>query len=482
MTGILLQGGTVLTHASDRVKALRDHDVLIVENKIEAIGQGLTLPEGSTGRVVDCRGKIISPGFIDTHHHLWQSQMRGRFGNMTFMEYMVAGNIQSFNYTPEDIFWGQLAGCQESIYSGVTTVVDHAHMTYSPEHATEAIRASASSGLRTFFCYTPIRRIKKWTSDEAVEYDEELLPEWWFSTLESLANSAPFGNGRVKLGLGFDAFNLPKEAVQGLWTNCQSLGIKLFTTHYVANSMKNSISLLKEYALLDSTTLFSHINGLSPTDAQTLLTHGAYFSSTPETELQMGLGEPVAFNPDLKCNASIGIDCHASNSADILTQLRLGMQHARGAENAAAIARGEYPSVRIKLEEVFNLGTIQGARAVGMSEEVGSIEVGKLADIVVFDASSPNMVCAAEEDPLAAVLLHANVGDVEMVIVDGVLRKEGGRLVDVGVLDGINGEVGEVLGQSEVPRRLLESRGRIIERAAGQDAGRGLEFLYKSFG
>jgi cytosine/adenosine deaminase-related metal-dependent hydrolase len=60
--------------------------------------------------------------------------LRGRFGNMTFMEYMVAGNIQSFNYTPEDIFWGQLAGCQESIYSGVTTVVDHAHMTYSPEH------------------------------------------------------------------------------------------------------------------------------------------------------------------------------------------------------------------------------------------------------------------------------------------------------------------------------------------------------------
>jgi cytosine/adenosine deaminase-related metal-dependent hydrolase len=196
----------------------------------------------------------------------------------------------------------------------------------------------------------------------------------------------------------------------------------------------------------------------------------------------MGLGEPVAFNPDLKCNASIGIDCHASNSADILSQLRLGMQHARGAENAAAVARGEYPSVQIKLEEVFNLGTIQGARAVGMSEQIGSIEVGKLADIMVFDASSPNMVCAAEEDPLAAVLLHANVGDVEMVIVDGVVRKERGRLVDVGVFDGSHGKVGEVLSQRDVSRRLLESRERIIERAAGQDAGRAMEFLYKTFG
>jgi hypothetical protein len=71
--------------------------------------------------------------------------MRGRFGNMTFMEYMVAGNIQSFNYTPVDIFWGQLAGCQESIYSGVTTVVDHAHMTYSPEHGTLILYSSSGS-------------------------------------------------------------------------------------------------------------------------------------------------------------------------------------------------------------------------------------------------------------------------------------------------------------------------------------------------
>jgi cytosine/adenosine deaminase-related metal-dependent hydrolase len=196
----------------------------------------------------------------------------------------------------------------------------------------------------------------------------------------------------------------------------------------------------------------------------------------------MGLGEPVGFNPDLKCNASIGIDCHANNSADILTQLRFGMQHARGADNVRAVEAGEYPSVKIRLEEVFNLGTLQGARAVGMGDDIGSIEVGKLADIVVFNGTSPNMVCAAEEDPLAAVVLHANVGDVEMVIVDGVVRKEAGRLVDVGVLDGIDGEVGEILSQRYVSRRLLESRGRVIERAEGQNAGRGMEFLYKTFG
>jgi cytosine/adenosine deaminase-related metal-dependent hydrolase len=75
MTAILLQSGTVLSHEGDQVKVLRDHDVLVLGDRIEAIGQGLMLPDENTGRVIDCRGKIISPGLIDTHHHLWQSQV-----------------------------------------------------------------------------------------------------------------------------------------------------------------------------------------------------------------------------------------------------------------------------------------------------------------------------------------------------------------------------------------------------------------------
>jgi cytosine/adenosine deaminase-related metal-dependent hydrolase len=158
------------------------------------------------------------------------------------------------------------------------------------------------------------------------------------------------------------------------------------------------------------------------------------------------------------------------------------MQHARGAENARAVEAGEYPRVKIQLEEVFNLGTIQGARAVNMAEKIGSIEVGKLADLVVFNATSPNMVCVVEENPVAAILLHANAGDIEVVIVDGIIRKEAGQLVDVGVLGEMNGEVVEFLAPGEVSKQLSESRRNIIERARGQDVARGMEFLYKTFG
>ena len=73
MNHILLKGGTVLVHEGEHVKTLKNTDVLIAGDRIAKIGHDITLPTG--GRLVDCSGKIISPGFVDTHHHLWQSQV-----------------------------------------------------------------------------------------------------------------------------------------------------------------------------------------------------------------------------------------------------------------------------------------------------------------------------------------------------------------------------------------------------------------------
>lgn len=244
---------------------------------------------------------------------------------------------------------------------------------------------------------------------------------------------------------------------------------------------KDSVTILSDYGLLDESILLSHANGISKSDAALLVAKEAHISTTPETEMQM-LGEIVAFRNDTKSHASVGVDCHSNNSSDLLTQLRLGLQYARAAENMQAIEQGKYPSVKIKVEEAFNLGTIQGAKAINMQDQIGSIEVGKRADVVVFDASSPGMVCAAEEDPVAAVILHAGAGDVETVIVDGVVRKERGKLVDVRVLDGLDSAEKAVLTWGEVRGRLLESRDRIQEKGQGQDRQAAMQYLYKTFG
>lgn len=130
---ILLRNGTVLClEDGDQIVPLLRTDVLIEGNKIAEIGKDLAARPGA--EIVDCTNKIVSPGMVDTHNHLWMTQLKARHAEHTLLEYVYSGGLLNFKFTPEDIYWGQLGGCLESIDAGTTTVVDHAHMTNSSEH------------------------------------------------------------------------------------------------------------------------------------------------------------------------------------------------------------------------------------------------------------------------------------------------------------------------------------------------------------
>lgn len=95
-SNIVLQGGTVLYHDDDdSVIVLENADILVRGNLIAKIGNDIGVPSGAT--VINCKGKIVSPGFIDTHHHLWQAQLKGRHVDETLLEYVVAGTVISPN-------------------------------------------------------------------------------------------------------------------------------------------------------------------------------------------------------------------------------------------------------------------------------------------------------------------------------------------------------------------------------------------------
>ena len=160
MPTVLLQNGTVLVHrpsaeskAKHEVVALPSHCVLICNSFIASIAPYIEPPNHDT-RVIDCTGKIVSPGFIDTHHHVWQTQSKGCHSDQLLLDYLgtgpsvraspgnqerstdlkVTGSLTGATFAPRDVFWGQLAGCLESIDAGTTTVLDHSNINYSPAH------------------------------------------------------------------------------------------------------------------------------------------------------------------------------------------------------------------------------------------------------------------------------------------------------------------------------------------------------------
>ncbi|KAF4985778.1 hypothetical protein FGRMN_11103 [Fusarium graminum] len=468
---LLLRGGTVLIHEDDNVKAL-GRDILIENNVIAKIASSII--DAPDAEVIDCHCKIISPGFIDTHHHLWQTQLKGRHANELLLDYMASGNLQSSNYTREDIYWGQLGGCLEAINAGTTTVVDHSHVNTFAGAASTAISATVSSGLRSIYGYCPTARVTSWSP---FTLNQEMIASWTLQEIQDLGHQAPFGEGRVTMGLAFDLWFLPEQVVQEVFQRARDSGIELATTHAVRNpqvSMNDVIQQVKGYGLLDNRMLFSHANGHAAESIQAIADAGAHISSTPSTEMQMALGNPLCLDDDYpmaQAQSSLGIDCHSNQASSIIYEMRLGLQAARAKHDQKVLDQGLAPRrISKTVQEVFNLGTIQGARALGRQDQLGSIAEGKLADLVIFDANTPELLCAAEQDPLAAIVLHSSIGSVDTVIIDGIVRKRGGKLLDVKVEDGVRDIVEkEFLDWGDVAEAMRKSRSEILEREKKQD-------------
>jgi cytosine/adenosine deaminase-related metal-dependent hydrolase len=240
---------------------------------------------------------------------------------------------------------------------------------------------------------------------------------------------------------------------------------------------------LQNYGLLKSDILISHASQATRDDREILTAAGVYVSVTPETESQMGLGLPAAFCDDMP--VSLGVDCHITGPADLPYQMRLALQLARQAANQpvldANLAPVHIPGTSM---QAFNLGTVAGARAVKMEDKIGSLAEGKLADIVIFDATSPGMICGAQKDPVTAIVRHASIRDIDAVIIDGVVRKLDGKLMPVNT-DGIAPQDVEhkiELGWGIVASQLAKSREKIDSKISKLDMSAGAESMIELFG
>ncbi|KAI9727400.1 MAG: hypothetical protein M1834_008406 [Cirrosporium novae-zelandiae] len=426
---ILLRGGTIITfdEATAALKPILG-SILISNGTIKTISSSINVT--SDVEVIDAKDTIISPGFVDTHRHGWQTVYRTLAPNITLAAYywsLGEFGVARFIFDPEDVYISQLVGIYEALNAGVTSIVDHAHHTWTPQTAEAGLNASIDSGARVWWCYT-IHPVPNSTMPYVIDNS---ATTWQLEQMVNMSKRGEMADGRVHLGLAYDGLTGPQSTVTDIFNAATQNNITPITTHYVGGVFQpnlEAIQVLQTYNLLNISTpiIFSHASGITDAEITLLRQSNQYVSITPESELHYGHGNPKSHK--LTDQAALGIDTHMTFSTDIITQMRIWLQTIRGRLYQPVVDDSLLPNnTGMTTDQIFLMGTRNGGLAL-RRPDIGVIREGAKADLVVFNATGFSML--GWSDPVAAIVLHSNVGDIRDVVVDGRVVKRDGRLVD----------------------------------------------------
>jgi cytosine/adenosine deaminase-related metal-dependent hydrolase len=404
-------------------------DVLVRSGVIQDIGTNL---ECADADVVDARGGILMPGFVDNHRHVWQTQLRSTAGDWTLFDYLAQMRfIYSTYYSAEDAYLGNYVGALEALNAGITTMVDHCHIINSPEHALEAIRGLEDAGGRAVFCYGIFANP---TSHAPFSVDPDL--NWRYADARSLrAGRLSSDDGRILMGFApSEPSGAPFELAASEIRLAREIGAHVVSCHIgmgCYDSGHRFVRQLHQAGLLYPELLVVHGSALTDEELTMLADAGAGISSTPETELQMGMGYPVAIRARRAgVNAGLGVDIVSNYAGDPFTQMRMMVQSARAQVDAEHQRKGTAPRrVQVFGRDVLRLATLGSAESIHLSDRIGSIERGKQADLIIIRTDSINMCPTI--DAVAATVFNAGANDVEMTMVAGRIVKRDGKLIGV---------------------------------------------------
>ena len=411
----------------DAIGDLRRGSILIRDGEIIRVAPEIETPDGCD--VIEADGFIAIPGFVDAHKHLWQAALRGICGDMTLLGYFETIR-QNFiaSYRPEDVRIGNYACALELLNSGSTSVLDHSHCIITPEHADAVVEATMDAGIRGVWAYgyCPVWESEAFQKQEDRIADAYRIKQRYFSSEDNL----------LRMGVATTEQQLlPFEYTEMEVRSALDMNVKWTAhTHCGNGSAPISRGIYKLYAkeLINDLAILSHCNEFTFNDFVMMNEAGAHFSSSPDTEIYMGITKPVNFIEAIAAGTPIalGTDTVSCMSADMFANMRLTLNFARHQINAPAAAGFQAVlQQKVTVRDVFRMATINGARALGIDHLVGSLTPGKRADILLIDANQPNL--APITDPIASLVLQGQVSNVDTVMVDGKIRKRNGKLVGV---------------------------------------------------
>ena len=381
---LLIKGGHLVT--GERA------DVLVDDGRIAAIG---SLPAAHATEEIDAAGLVVAPGFVDGHRHVWQAPLRGLSPDMTLADYFTAVLGRALAACgPDEAHRATLLGAAEGLDAGITTVFDWSNPTGTPDHTDAVLDAYATAGIRAVVAHT--------NPDD-----------------EDDARRVAGLRGRVTGALAVlgPEYGPWDDAVRQI-TLGRRLGVVV--SAHAGGGPALAARRLHEAGLLGPHLHLVHLNRMTDEDARLLAGTGTGVTVTPVVEATMGHGAS-AFSRFVAAGgrAGLGTDVVVNATPDLFEPMRdalrahrlhTGTMHPAGALLAAA--------------------TGDSARAIGLGDRVGTLAVGRCADVVLLGGLSHLL---GTGDLAGAVVTALGPADVRTVVVDGRVVKRDGRPVALDV-------------------------------------------------
>jgi 5-methylthioadenosine/S-adenosylhomocysteine deaminase len=437
---LLIRGGYVLT--MDSAGDLPGADVHLRDGVIQQVGRNLDVPEAE---VIDASGKIVAPGLVDTHWHMWNTLLRGMSDGRPTPDGPDGGGYFATcvgigrHFLPGDTYAGTRLAAAEAIDAGITTVHDWAHNIRGLDWAESGLRALGESGLRARFSY----------GYETGHANDQLMA---LADLGSVRSAWPsyHADDRIHLGVawrGTGGSNPAMRVAPGLYraeiAAARELGLPVSVHACGPAAAAGQILTYAQEGLLGPDLQLVHLNNATATEIALAAEAGTPVSVSPWTELQIGYGQPVTgelLAAGLPVGLSVDTTMLAGN-ADLFAVMKVTQACANGQ------ARGEFA---LAARDVLRLATIDGARSLGLGAVTGSLTAGKRADVIVVSADAPNL--GVLTDPARLLVTAAGPRDVNLVVVDGRILKRDGVVTAVDV--------------AEVTRSARESLAGVLSRAS----------------
>ncbi|MEU8887888.1 amidohydrolase [Streptomyces sp. NPDC048442] len=398
---LLVHGGEVLTmDASGTV--VREGSVAVRDGVIVAVGADL--PYETAAETVDATGCLVLPGLINTHTHLAMTMFRGRADDVDLQEFLARViPAEAELLAPGNVAAAVRLAIAESVRAGVTSALD---MYWFHEAAEQAAR---DAGWRLHagptFMDVP-------GPPDGRAYAERL--GWARRSLEAYT-PAPgtrpvvFAHSAYTLDPGqlVDIFALAREfgALIHIHASENAGEVAMVSERYG----KRPVELLESLGLLGPDVLLAHAVDLTPDEIAALARTGTSTAHCPVSNLKLGCGiSPVPALLDAGVTVGLGTDgAVSSNTLDLMGAIR----------QAALVHKAGGDPTAVNAEQAVRMATVEGARALGLADQLGSLEPGKRADLIVLDTGRPHLT--PRHDPYAMLAYAAQSSDVRDTVVDG---------------------------------------------------------------